>query len=159
METKMKDRLISLAGAVAVSTFLHVPIGLAQTSTPPPEEMVQAGLSTDRLARIAPVMKQQVEKDMFPGAVTLVARDGKVVHFETHGFLDAAKTRPMTKDAIFRLASMTKPVVTVAGMMLVEQGAMKLNDPISNWLPELKDVKVETPAGDVAPVRPVTVRI
>ena len=81
---------------------------------------------------------------MFPGAVTLVARDGKVVHFEAHGFLDAAKTRPMTKDALFRLASMTKPIVTTAAMMLVEQGAMKLNDPIATWLPELKDLKVET---------------
>jgi CubicO group peptidase (beta-lactamase class C family) len=119
---------------------------------------VQAGMSIDRLARIAPVMKQQVEKDVFPGAVTIVARDGKVVHFETHGFLDAAKSRPMTKDALFRLASMTKPVVTAAGMMLVEQGSMKLNDPISNWLPELKDLKVETGTGDVAPARPVTVQ-
>jgi CubicO group peptidase (beta-lactamase class C family) len=88
----------------------------------------------------------------------MVARDGKLVHFESHGFLDAAKSRPMTKDALFRLASMTKPIVTAAGMMLVEQGAMKLNDPISNWLPELKDVKVETATGDVAPVRPITVQ-
>jgi CubicO group peptidase (beta-lactamase class C family) len=154
----MKERLISLAGAVAVSTLLHSPIATAQNTPPPPEEVVEAGLSSDRLARIAPAMKQQIDKDMFPGAVTVVARDGKVVHFESHGFLDAAKSRPMTKDALFRLASMTKPVVTAAGMMLVEQGAMKLNDPISNWLPELKDVKVETPTGDVAPVRPITVQ-
>jgi CubicO group peptidase (beta-lactamase class C family) len=80
------------------------------------------------------------------------------VHYEAHGFLDAAKTNPMTKDAIFRLASMTKPITTVAAMMLVEQGAMKLNDPISNWLPELKDVKVETPTGEVPVTRPITVQ-
>lgn len=58
---------------------------------------------------------------------------------------------------IFRLASMTKPIVTVAAMMLVERGPMKLNDPIATWLPELKDMKVETPTGDVAVNRPITV--
>jgi CubicO group peptidase (beta-lactamase class C family) len=113
-----------------------------------------AGMSKEALARIAPVMQQQIDKVMFPGAVTLVARHGQVVHHEAHGFLDAAKTKPMTKDALFRLASMTKPVVSVAAVMLIEQGAMKLNDPVINWLPELKDLKVETqkatPDGSVA---------
>jgi CubicO group peptidase (beta-lactamase class C family) len=117
-----------------------------------------AGLSRERLARIKPVMLEQVEKGIFPGAVTLVARRGTIVHHEAHGYLDAAKTRPMSKDAIFRLASMTKPVVSVAAMMLVERGAMKLNDPITTWLPELKELKVETPAGDVPLDRPITVQ-
>src|SRR5438046_8496044 len=81
-----------------------------------------AGLSSERLARIAPVMKEQVDKGILPGAVTFVARRGTIVHYETHGFLDAQKTKPMTRDALFRLASMTKPIVTVAAMMLVEQG-------------------------------------
>jgi len=116
------------------------------------------GVSAERLARISTAMRTEVDKGTFPGAVTLVARNGRVVHFEATGFLDAAKTKPMTKDAIFRLASMTKPLVSVATMMLVEQGALKLNDPISNWLPELKDLKVETAAGDVAPTRPVIVQ-
>ncbi len=98
-------------------------------------------------------MSAEVDKNTFPGAVTLVARHGRVLHFEAAGFSDAAKTKPLSKDAIFRLASMTKPIVTVAGMMLVEQGVMKLNDPIILWLPELKDLKVETPAGDV-PLEP-----
>lgn len=116
------------------------------------------GMSPERLARIVPVMREQVEKDMFPGAVTLVARNGEVVHFEATGFLDAEKSKPIEKDSIFRLASMTKPIVTVAAMMLVEQGRMKLNDPIVNWLPELKDLKVETPDGDVPLARPITVQ-
>ena len=125
------------------------------------------GMSRERLARIGPVMKQQVEKGMFPGAVTLIARHGQIVHFEAHGFLDSAKTRPMTKDAIFRLASMTKPIVTVAAMMMVEQGTLKLNDPIATWLPELKELKVETKktdkdgtvtTEDVPASRPVTVQ-
>lgn len=121
-------------------------------------QAVVEGFSQDRLARIAPAMKQQMDKGMFPGAVTLVARNGKVIHFEAHGYLDAAKTKPITKDALFRQASMTKPIVTTAAMMLVEQGKMKLNDPIVNWLPELKDLKVETAAGDVALNRPIWVQ-
>ena len=138
----------------------------AEAKKAAPKDIV-AGMSRERLARIAPSMKEQVDKGIFPGAVTLVARRGKVVHFESHGYLDAGKSRPMTKDAIFRLASMTKPVVTVAAMMLVERGVFKLNDPISVLLPEMKDVKVEVrkPDGDgkfvyedVAPARAVTVQ-
>ncbi len=121
-------------------------------------QAVVEGMSQERLARIAPAMKQQMDKAMFPGVVTLVARNGKVVHYEAHGYLDTAKTKPMTKDALFRQASMTKPIVTTAAMMLVEQGKMKLNDPIVNWLPELKDLKVETSAGDVALNRPIWVQ-
>ena len=125
---------------------------LAQGTSAPAGDI--AGMSKEAIARIAPVMQQQIEKGIFPGAVTLIARHGQVVHHEAHGFLDAAKTKPMTKDALFRLASMTKPIVSVAAVMLVEQGAMKLNDPITNWLPELKDLKVETqkatPDGSVA---------
>jgi CubicO group peptidase (beta-lactamase class C family) len=116
------------------------------------------GMSKARMARIAPVMQEQIRTSMFPGAVTLIARKGQVVHFEAHGFQDAAKTRPMAKDSVFRLASMTKPIVTVAAMMLVEEGRLKLNDPIANYLPELKDLKVETASGDVAPARAPTVQ-
>ena len=120
-------------------------------------DLVQ-GLSRARLARIGPSMKAQIDNNMFPGAVTLVARHGQIVHFEAHGYQDAGKSVPLKKDALFRLASMTKPIVTVAAMMLVEQGKMKLGDPIANWLPELKDLKVETASGDVAPARPVWVQ-
>jgi CubicO group peptidase (beta-lactamase class C family) len=116
------------------------------------------GMSRARMARIAPAMKEQTEKGMFPGAVTLVARRGQVVHFEAHGHQDAARSNPMRRESLFMLASMTKPIVTAAAMMLVEQGRMKLNDPIVNWLPELKDLKVETAAGDVPPARPIWVQ-
>lgn len=135
------------------------------TATPPAKPAAKAaapdlveGMSRARLARIGPSMKDQIGKDMFPGAVTLVARHGKIVHFDVQGYQDAAKTVPLKKDALFRLASMTKPVVTVAAMMLVEQGKMRLGDPISNWLPELKDLKVETANGDVALTRPIWVQ-
>lgn len=102
------------------------------------------GMSRERLARVAPAMKKRVDDNVFPGAVTLIARRGEIVHLEAHGFKDQAKTQPMAKDSLFRLASMTKPIVSVATMMLVERGEMSLHQPISLWLPELKDMKVET---------------
>jgi CubicO group peptidase (beta-lactamase class C family) len=106
------------------------------------------GFSSERLARIAPVIKDEIAKGTIPGAVTLIARNGQIVHFEAHGFLDAAKTKPMTKDAVFRGFSMTKPVVSAAAMALVEQGKMSLRDPISTWWPEFKDAKVLTEQRD-----------
>ncbi len=102
------------------------------------------GLSRERLARIAPAMSRQIDDGVFPGAVTMIARRGETAHFEAHGYLDAAKTKPMPKNALFRLASMTKPIVSVAAVMMIERGDMSLHHPISKWLPELKDMKVET---------------
>lgn len=155
---------LALLAALVSAVFLAPPPGHAQDKAPakPAAKAVASdvvqGFSRARLARIAPSMKEQIAQDRFPGAVTLVARNGQVVHYEAHGYLDAAKSKPMPKDALFRLASMTKPIVTVAAMMLVEEGKLKLNDPIAQWLPELKDLKVETPTGDAAPARPVTVQ-
>ncbi|HXG04972.1 MAG TPA: serine hydrolase domain-containing protein [Candidatus Binatia bacterium] len=151
MRKPFRPSLALLVALVLCPLVVH-----AQAARPRAGDEI-AGLSRERLARIGPVMLEQVERGIFPGAVTLVARRGTIVHHEAHGYLDAAKTRPMTRDAIFRLASMTKPVVSVAAMMLVERGAVKLNDPITTWLPELKELKVETPAGDVPLDRPITV--
>jgi len=106
------------------------------------EATAPQGLSTERLGRIAPVMNAEITKGTMPGAVTLIARNGQIVHLEAHGFLDAAKTKPMTKDAVFRAFSMTKPFTSVAAMVLVEQGKISLRDPISNWMPEFKEIKV-----------------
>src|SRR3954470_8645861 len=69
------------------------------------------GFSAERLARIGPVMKAEIDKGTVPGAVTLIARNGKIVHFEAHGFLDSAKSKPMGRDAVFRGFSMTNPCV------------------------------------------------
>jgi CubicO group peptidase (beta-lactamase class C family) len=153
----MKTTALSLLAALTLLIPSLADLACAQPAKPAAAAGEVAGLSRERLARIGPVMMQQVDKGLFPGAVTLVARRGSIVHHEAHGFLDAAKTKPMSRDALFRLASMTKPIVTVAAMMLVEQGVIKLNDPIATLLPELNDLKVETPNGDVAPTRPVLV--
>jgi CubicO group peptidase (beta-lactamase class C family) len=120
---------------------------ICETKAIEPESV---GLSSERIQRIGDVMKQEVAKGAFPGAVVLIARGGKVVHFDAYGYLDGKKDKPMTKDAIFRIASMTKPVVTAAAMMMVEKGKFNLNDPISMYLPEFKDMKVEVQKKDAA---------
>jgi CubicO group peptidase (beta-lactamase class C family) len=119
-----------------------LPLISAQAAEVSPESQ---GFSTERLARIAPAMKAEIA---IPGAVTLIARNGQIVHFEAHGFIDAAKTKPMTKDAVFRGFSMTKPFTSVAAMALIEQGKMSLRDPISNWMPEFKKMQVLTEVRD-----------
>ena len=120
----------------ASATLLAVaPIAAAAQTT--------QGFAREGLARIGTVMKDDVAAGRFPGAVTLIARNGRIVHLETHGFQDAAKTKPMRRDTIFRMASMTKPITTVAAMMLVEQGKLRLEDAVGTHLPELKDLKVE----------------
>lgn len=134
-----------MQGARALPMLLLLLAGPAFAGESPPEAQ---GFSPERLARIAPVMKEEIAKGTLPGAVTLIARNGKVVHFEAHGFLDAAKTKPMGKDAVFRGFSMTKPIVSVAALALIEQGKMSLRDPVSNWFPEFKEMKVLTEVRD-----------
>ena len=138
-----KLHLPSLATALVVSLASSHHAHAQQAQAAPAVGDVVQGMSRERLGRIAGVMKQEIEKGHFPGAVTLIARRGEIVHFEAHGFLDAAKTKPLAKDSIFRMASMTKAITTVAAIMLVEQGVFKINDPIEQLLPELKDLKVE----------------
>jgi CubicO group peptidase (beta-lactamase class C family) len=100
------------------------------------------GLSSARLERLAHAIKQDVDQGRMPGAVVAIARKGKLVYYESFGFVDKTAGIPMPKDAIFALASMTKPMVAVGTLMLAEQGDLLLNDPVGNYLPELKDMKV-----------------
>ena len=123
------------------------------------------GMSRERLQRITPVMQQYIDEKLVPGTVTLVARHGKVVHFEAQGYMDVDKQTPMRKDALFRIASMTKPITSVALMMLWEEGKFQLRDPVSKYLPEFTNQQVSTTAdasgktGQLVPVnRPATIR-
>jgi CubicO group peptidase (beta-lactamase class C family) len=100
------------------------------------------GLSVERLDRLSSVLQSEVARGRVPGAVALIARNGRVGYFESFGQRDPAAGTPMAKDSIFRIYSMTKPVVSVAAMMLWEQGRFLLDDPIGKYLPELGDVKV-----------------
>lgn len=126
--------------------------------TPESDKQLRQGFSQARLEHIGVSLQEQIETGIFPGAVSMIMRHDECVHFEAHGYQDAAKTIPMAKDSLFRLASMTKPIVTVAAMMLVERGRFNLYDPITRWLPELNNLKVEAPEGDVPLIRPITVQ-
>src|SRR5262249_47424446 len=100
------------------------------------------GVSAERLRRIDEVVKRHIADHRIAGAVTLVARRGKVIHFEAHGRKDIGEKQDMRKDTMFRMASSTKPVTGVAVMMLVEEGKVRLADPVSKFVPELKASKV-----------------
>ena len=101
-----------------------------------------AGMSTAGLQRLNDVMQVHIDAGDIQGAVTAVARFGKVVHFEAHGMLDVENQIPMPKDAIFRMASSTKPVLGVAAMMMIDQGLMQAVDPVSRYIPEFRDMQV-----------------
>lgn len=108
-------------------------------------------------------MQGYVDRRDVAGIVTLVARHGKVAHFESVGYRDAEAKTPMTSDTIFRIASMTKPIVAAAALTLFEEGRFQLSDPVSKWLPEFKDMRVLQPglagAYTTAPARtPITIR-
>jgi len=94
------------------------------------------------------LIKRHIDAGTFSGAVTLVARQGRVAHFEAQGLMDIESRKPMQKDAIFRIMSMTKPIVGASIMMMIEEGKVRLTDPVSKFIPELKDLKVAvtTPA-------------
>ena len=117
-------------------------VGPAWAQTLPTAKPEQVGLSSQHLERVAQVLKAQIERGRFPGAVVVVARKGKVAYFEAFGQRDPQTGAPMTKDAIFRLYSMTKPFTSVAAMMLVEDGKLTLADPVSKHLPQLANLKV-----------------
>ena len=151
--------------ALAFVTAL-VAAGLAQGQSLPQGTPEELGFSAERLARLTQTLRQDVGEGGLPGAVVLIAREGKIAHFESLGAVDPQTKAPMSKDAIFRIYSMTKPVTSVAVMMLVEEGRIWLGDPIAKYLPEFKDVKVgvEKPGADGKPVleltparRPITV--
>ena len=100
------------------------------------------GVSAERLERIRPVMQDYVDKGHLPGFLTVVARRGKIVHFETIGMRDVENNKPVEPDTIFRIYSMSKPITSVAVMMLYEEGHFQLGTPVSRFIPEFKDMKV-----------------
>jgi len=133
-----------------------IALGLAGlTATAQTIRPEQAGFSAERLERIGELMQARMDAGWFPGAVTLVARNGRIVHLEAQGLMDIESRRPMQTDAVFRIMSMTKPVVSVALMMMVEEGRMRLTDPISRFIPELGGLRVGADAGTAAATRGV----
>jgi CubicO group peptidase (beta-lactamase class C family) len=133
------QRLFNRLAALVVVIAPLAAVLAAGTPTAKPEDV---GLSSARLERIRPMIRGHIDEKDFSGAVTLVARKGKVVHFEAQGFADVEAQKPMRTDTLFQLASMTKPVTAVAVLMLMEEGKLVLSDPVSKFIPEFKNPKV-----------------
>ena len=106
------------------------------------------GMSAARLERITPAMQRWVDEGKIPGALTMIAREGRLVHFEKFGMQDVASSKSIEFDTIFRIYSMTKPITSVAVMMLYEEGHFQLNTPVSEFIPAFKDMKVYANHGD-----------
>ena len=116
-----------------------------RASTLVPGKPEEAGFSAERLARVREAVKRHLDAGSPSGAVTLVARRGKIVHHEAHGLMDVESKKPMPKDGIFRLASTSKPITAAAVLMMIEEGKVRLADPVSRFIPEFKSMKVAVP--------------
>ena len=139
---------------VQLATFLAALVAASatpaqQAATPlPAAKPEQVGMSTQRLGRLSDAFKQEVDQGKLPGAVIMIARKGRLVYAEAFGMQDKGKGTPMSRDTIFRIYSMTKPLASTALMMLVEEGRVQLTDPVSKFLPAFK-----APAGQRRPGR------
>jgi CubicO group peptidase (beta-lactamase class C family) len=115
------------------------------------------GMSSERLARISALMEQYVKDNQMPGIMTLVQRKGKVVQFGKYGMMDIEVGKPMQENALFRIYSMTKPIVSVALMILFEEGRLSLNDPLSQYIPAFSQTKVDVDSNLVEPDPPIMI--
>ena len=139
----MKRALLVVAAVLAVIATL--PAQMPSLTAP-----AEVGLSKERLDRIGPIMDKAIKAGRLAGGVGLIARRGKVAYFETYGMADRENARPMQKDSIFRIFSMTKAVTGVAVMTLSEEGRFALNDPVARYLPEFSSMKVAVEKTDPA---------
>ena len=138
----LKARAHSLAVlAVALTSLAALPSGAPES----------VGLSASRLHRIHDVVQRYIDDQQISGAVTVVARHGRVAHYEALGLMDIEAGMPMRKDAIFRMASMSKPVTGVAILMLMEEGKLRLTDPVSRFIPGFAEMEVAMPNGPARP--------
>ncbi len=141
-------RLVLIAALVGAATLAH-----AETPVPMAGSPEEVGLSSVQLKRIEAVTKKQIDDGLVPGAVMLVARRGKIAWLNVQGKRDPAQPDPMKLDSIFRIYSMTKPIVSITLMQLVEEGRLEITDPVSKYLPEIGQMKVGTEvAGADGPV-------
>ena len=151
--------VVTACAAVAVVTLTTRPRAAEDLPMASPETV---GMSSERLARVDEYFQRFIDDNQIAGAVALVARHGKVVHHSAVGWQHKEADLPMTTDAIFTMMSMTKPIVSAGLMMLFEEGRFRLDDPISDWIPEYADHMVIEREGPsqrrVVEARPVTIR-
>jgi CubicO group peptidase (beta-lactamase class C family) len=151
-----------IARALCIAALAaSLPLASSSADPLPASSAEKVGLSTERLQRLTAALKAEVDKGHMPGAVIAVARKGQLAFFETVGYRDAAGKAPMPRDAIFSIASMTKPMVSVAIMMLHDEGKLFLSDPVGKHLPKLANMAVgvvKTDAGGTATLETVPAR-
>ena len=104
----------------------------------------KVGMISDSLAKIDQMVAAFVKAKKYPGAVTLIAKEGKIIYESEVGFSDSLKTEPYRKDHLFRMASMTKPIVSVAAMQLIEKGKLSLDDKVGKYIPSFKSTEILT---------------
>ena len=140
MRTSSRVQRIQISSTVLIATLLLATFTFAQDLPTAKPETV--GLSSERLDRIGAEVQRNIDNKRIAGAVTLVARHGKVAWFKAQGMADRENSKPMRTDAMFRICSMSKPITSLAAMMLYEEGRFLLDDPVSKYLPEFKNPKV-----------------
>jgi CubicO group peptidase (beta-lactamase class C family) len=145
----------SRRGFVAALGVLSSGLALGWQRAGSASEASPASFSRAGLDRIGDYIRNEIASGMIPGAILLIQQHGKPVYFETFGVRDVATRLPMTPDTIFRIYSMSKPITSVAAMMLVEEGKLSLNDPVSKYIPAFANVKVGVDLSDEAGKRPL----
>ncbi len=125
------------------------------TAAFPAAEPQSLGFSPTRLERIGAALRAEIAAGTLPGATMAIARQGKLAYYDAFGHLDPAAGKPMPKDAIFSIASMTKPLASVGALMLYEEGRMMVNEPVGKYLPPLSRMRVGTPGCDGSPAQTV----
>ncbi len=125
-----------------IAVVLLAVLTLTAAAAVPAGKPEDVGMSSERLQRVNDVIKASIGAGQITGAVTMVSRKGHIAHFEAQGLMDVEAKTPMRKDAIFRMASMSKPVTGVAILILMEEGKLRLTDPVSRFIPEFKNPKV-----------------
>jgi CubicO group peptidase (beta-lactamase class C family) len=137
------NKLVFALTLTIVITCSNLTIQARELPRAKPESV---GMSSERLARIEAAMQKYIDAELTPGVITAVVRKGKLVHFKIQGDMDVDAGKSMQEDAIFRIASMTKPITSVALMMLWEEGHFQLRDPVAKFIPAFGDLKVSTAA-------------
>ena len=130
--------------SMAAYWLLFITVTIAQPARAPLSEAKPetAGVSAQRLQRLDLFLQKYIDDRQFNGATAIIIRDGKIIYHKAFGYSDMEKKKAMQKDDIFRIASMTKPLISVGAMMLCEEGRFSLDDPISKYIPEFKDARV-----------------
>jgi CubicO group peptidase (beta-lactamase class C family) len=149
MKLIRKSCLALAVTVISVSAFAEQPTPVSQPD--------QLGFAVDRLERVTSAFQGYVDSGQIPGAVVLIARQDKVAYFRTFGFRDREQKIAMTPDSIFRIASMTKPITSIGAMMLAEEGKLDIGAPVSQYLPEFKDLQVRVEQVDPATGKKETV--